>query len=156
MAERIWLRSGVSANFTYTRVPPLKSTPKGMPCQKKMESNPATLKTNEKARKYHFLPRKSMLVLRNNSTANPLRKTLAPSQSPSVARLHHGGTEGTELYKILLTIPRRKAGTLKLINSPTWIPLSLKYVINCASCIACRCSTDFSSTTTRPSTSKSM
>src|SRR5271165_1916914 len=72
MAERIWFRSGVLANFTYTSVPPLKSTPNGMPCQKKIESNPATLKINEKARKYHFLPRKSILVLRNNSTASPL------------------------------------------------------------------------------------
>ena len=35
-------------------------------------SNPATLKISEKARKYHFLPRKSILVLRNNSTASPL------------------------------------------------------------------------------------
>src|SRR5271165_585962 len=43
-----------------------------MPCQKKMDSNPATLKIREKARKYHFLPRKSMFVLRNNSTASPL------------------------------------------------------------------------------------
>ena len=30
---------------------------------------PATLKTSEKARKYHFLPRKSMFGLRKNSTA---------------------------------------------------------------------------------------
>src|ERR1035437_10140476 len=37
-----------------------------------MEQIPATLKTSEKARKYHFLPRKSILVLRNNSTASPL------------------------------------------------------------------------------------
>src|SRR5271157_1963383 len=37
-----------------------------------MDSSPATLKISEKARKYHFLPRKSMLVLRNNSTASPL------------------------------------------------------------------------------------
>ena len=72
MAERIWFRSGVCANFTYTSVPPLKSTPKGMPCQKKIENSPATLKISEKARKYHFLPRKSMLVLRKNSTASPL------------------------------------------------------------------------------------
>src|SRR5271165_970270 len=43
-----------------------------MPCQKKMDSNPATLKMSEKARKYHFLPRKSILVLRNNSTASLL------------------------------------------------------------------------------------
>src|SRR5438270_9191909 len=39
-----------------------------MPCQKKMESRPATLKISEKPRKYHFLPRKSMLVFLNNST----------------------------------------------------------------------------------------
>src|SRR5271167_3444181 len=43
-----------------------------MPCQKKMDSRPATLKMSEKARKYHFLPRKSILVLRNNSTASLL------------------------------------------------------------------------------------
>src|SRR5580704_2519733 len=43
-----------------------------MPCQKKIDVSPATLKIREKARKYHFLPRKSMLVLRNNSTASPL------------------------------------------------------------------------------------
>src|SRR5580698_1044341 len=43
-----------------------------MPCQKKMDESPAMLKISEKARKYHFLPRKSMLVLRNNSTASPL------------------------------------------------------------------------------------
>src|SRR6516165_9490784 len=72
MALRISLRLGVSANFTYTSVPPLKSTPRGIPCQKKIESSPATLKIKEKARKYHFLPRKSILVLRNNSTASPL------------------------------------------------------------------------------------
>src|ERR1039458_9168425 len=41
-------------------------------CQNNMEQIPATLKTSEKARKYHFLPRKSILVLRNNSTASPL------------------------------------------------------------------------------------
>src|SRR6516225_1005802 len=93
MALRISLRLGVSANFTYTSVPPLKSTPNGMPCQKKIESSPATLKINEKARKYHFLPRKSILVLRNNSTASPLRKThvllIAPGSKPSPPR--HGG-----------------------------------------------------------------
>src|ERR1700679_1459098 len=37
-----------------------------------MDASPATLKISEKARKYHFLPRKSMFVLRNNSTASPL------------------------------------------------------------------------------------
>src|SRR5271167_2443097 len=60
--------SGVCEYFTYTRVPPRKSTPHGMPCQNSMESTPATLKISEKARKYHFFPRKSMLVLRKNST----------------------------------------------------------------------------------------
>src|ERR1022692_4066812 len=72
MAARSALSSGVCENFTYTRVPPRKSTPYGMPCQNAMENKPATLNTSEKARKYHFLPRKSMLVLRNNSTASPL------------------------------------------------------------------------------------
>jgi hypothetical protein len=37
-----------------------------------MEKIPATLKIREKARKYHFLPRKSMLVFVNNSTVSPL------------------------------------------------------------------------------------
>src|SRR5258708_32015139 len=37
-------------------------------CQKSMENTPATLNSSEKARKYHFLPRKSMLGLRKNST----------------------------------------------------------------------------------------
>src|ERR1700683_4684570 len=39
-----------------------------MPCQNNMENMPATLNTSEKARKYHFFPRKSILVLRKNST----------------------------------------------------------------------------------------
>src|ERR1700757_2817971 len=51
-------------------VPPLKSTPSGTPCQNSMERMPATLKISEKERKYHFLPRKSIFVLRKNST-NP-------------------------------------------------------------------------------------
>src|SRR5271168_1606918 len=67
MAARSALSSGVCENFTYTRVPPRKSTPYGIPCQNNMENKPATLNTREKARKYHFLPRKSMLVLRKNS-----------------------------------------------------------------------------------------
>jgi hypothetical protein len=33
-----------------------------------MENMPATLNTSEKARKYHFFPRKSIFVLRKNST----------------------------------------------------------------------------------------
>src|SRR5215469_10986242 len=60
---------GLCENFTYTKVPPRKSTPNGMPCQKSMDSTPATLNNNEKARKYHFLPRKSMFGLRKNSTS---------------------------------------------------------------------------------------
>src|ERR1035438_6066954 len=39
-----------------------------MPCQKAMESTPATLKTREKTRKYHFFPRKSIFVFLKNST----------------------------------------------------------------------------------------
>src|SRR5437899_7504062 len=42
--------------------------PSGIPCQKSIEQMPATLNTSEKARKYHFLPRKSMFALRKNST----------------------------------------------------------------------------------------
>src|SRR5450755_2823920 len=155
MAVRIWFKSGVCANFTYTSVPPLKSTPNGIPCQKKMDKSPATLNTSEKARKYHFLPRKSMFVFLKNSTASPLRKTQFPSCSLPV-NVHHGGTEDTEFYKILLMIPWRKAGTLKLIKSPTCTPLSLKYVINCASCTGWKRSIDFSSTTTLSSTSRSI
>src|SRR5213080_4396782 len=42
--------------------------PSGMPCQNSIEQMPATLKISEKAMKYHFLPRKSILGLRKNST----------------------------------------------------------------------------------------
>src|SRR5690242_559092 len=42
-----------------------------MPCQNAIESTPATLNTKENARKYHFLPRKSMFGLRKNSTLYP-------------------------------------------------------------------------------------
>src|ERR1019366_10090988 len=59
---------GVCAYFTYTSVPPRKSTPSGPPCQNAMEHSPATLKISEKTRKYHFFPRKSMLVSLKNST----------------------------------------------------------------------------------------
>src|SRR5579863_3881844 len=52
---------------------------------------PATLKTREKARKYHFLPRKSMLVLRNNSTLN-LKN-----------RFHHRDTETQSFFNCLST-----------------------------------------------------
>src|SRR6516162_4302077 len=76
-SRRIASRFGVWANFTYTSVPPLKSIPSGNgePVRTQrvpIEIRPATLKIREKARKYHFLPRKSMLVLRKNSTASPL------------------------------------------------------------------------------------
>src|SRR5689334_15759727 len=37
-------------------------------CQNSMERMPATLKISENPRKYHFLPRKSIFVLRKNST----------------------------------------------------------------------------------------
>src|SRR5258706_2061233 len=79
--------SGLCEYFTYTSVPPRKSTPNGMPCQNSMEAMPAKLNTSEKARKYHFLPRKSMLVLRNNSIPTPVSNTqrlatLLPAQHP--------------------------------------------------------------------------
>src|SRR5581483_7647084 len=45
--------------------------PSGIPCQKSIESTPATLKISEKAMKYHFLPRKSMFGLRKNSKPKP-------------------------------------------------------------------------------------
>ncbi len=69
--RRMAFSSGECENFTYTRVPPRKSTPHGMWCQNRMENKPATLKISEKARKYHFFPRKSMLVLRKNSKSKP-------------------------------------------------------------------------------------
>src|SRR5580658_8072931 len=68
MAARIASSFGACENLTWTRVPPRKSMPRGMPCQNSIESTPARLKTSEKARKYHFLPRKSMFGLRKNST----------------------------------------------------------------------------------------
>src|SRR5271168_5113649 len=71
MAARMASSFGGCENFTYTSVPPRKSTPSGIPCQKKIESKPATLKINEKAMKYHFLPRKSILGSRKNSTLLP-------------------------------------------------------------------------------------
>src|ERR1700722_7845968 len=67
-AARIVLSSGGCENLTVTSVPPRKSTPQGIWCQNSIENTPATLKISEKARKYHFFPRKSMLVLRKNST----------------------------------------------------------------------------------------
>jgi hypothetical protein len=42
-----------------------------MPCQNAIERMPAVLKIREKARKYHFLPRKSIFGLRKNSTLKP-------------------------------------------------------------------------------------
>src|SRR5229473_3478934 len=86
------LSSGVCENFTYTSVPPRKSTPRGMPCQNNIENIPATLNTSEKARKYHFLPRKSMLGSLKNSTlsSNPFRDCVRDGHScpsrPGVAR----------------------------------------------------------------------
>src|ERR1017187_9303347 len=45
-----------------------KSMPRGMPCQNSMLSTPATEKTSEKLRKYHFRPSQSIFALRNSST----------------------------------------------------------------------------------------
>src|SRR6185312_8391271 len=67
-AARVVCTFGVFTNFTYTSVQQRKSTPSGIPCQNNMERMPATLKISEKLRKYHFLPRKSIFVLRKNST----------------------------------------------------------------------------------------
>src|ERR1700730_7245458 len=61
-------------------------------CQNNMESKPATLKISEKARKYHFFPRKSILVLRKNSTGlfSPLSiYDLARSSDCIIGRLCH-------------------------------------------------------------------
>src|SRR5215471_6310464 len=68
MAARTALSSGGWVYFTYTKVPPRNSTPQLMPCQKIIESTPATLKQRENAMKYHFLPRKSMFGFLKNST----------------------------------------------------------------------------------------
>src|SRR5262245_3678321 len=68
MALRMWSSLGALLNFTYTRVPPLKSTPRGIPCQNSMLRIPAMLKTSEPPMKYHFLPRKSKLVFCKSST----------------------------------------------------------------------------------------
>src|SRR5215472_10402278 len=68
MAARTALSSGGCVYFTYTKVPPRNSTPQLMPCQKIIESTPATLKQRENAMKYHFLPRKSMFGFLKNST----------------------------------------------------------------------------------------
>src|SRR5215469_10375702 len=68
MAARTALSFGGWVYFTYTKVPPRNSTPQLMPCQKIIESTPATLKQRENAMKYHFLPRKSMFGFLKNST----------------------------------------------------------------------------------------
>jgi hypothetical protein len=53
-----------------------------MPCQNAMESSPATLKISEKVRKYHFFPRKSMLV----SLKNSIRTQVSGLQSFKVSK----------------------------------------------------------------------
>src|ERR1700738_2568125 len=52
-----------------------------------MENTPATLNSNEKARKYHFLPRKSMFGFRKNSTlsSNPSLATQSPASFATFA-----------------------------------------------------------------------
>src|SRR5580658_10066980 len=97
VAWRMALASGGFWNCTCTCVPPLKSTPSGtgLPlCAQCMpiEITPATLKINEKHRKYHFFPSQSTLTLRKNSTcpipsqrwqsssANLLNRQLLPCQ----------------------------------------------------------------------------
>src|SRR6266511_3967521 len=67
-AERMASTLGVWVNLMFTMVPPRKSTPSGRWCQKSMDRIPAMEKSSEKARKYHFLPRKSIWVLPNSST----------------------------------------------------------------------------------------
>src|SRR6202795_4639299 len=74
MAARIWSGLGVSANFTYTSVPPLKSTPQGRPFQAfhepawlNIDTSPATLKISENPRKNHFFPSQSMVGSLKNS-----------------------------------------------------------------------------------------
>src|SRR5882757_7512930 len=64
----MWFSSGVVSNATRICVPPVKSTPFGIPCQNSMLSIPATEKISENPRKYHFFPSQSILVLRKNST----------------------------------------------------------------------------------------
>src|SRR5450631_1187625 len=102
MAARMALSSGAWVNLISTSVPPRNSMPSGMPCQNSMENTPATLNTSEKARKYHFLPRKSMFGLRKNSTLcrSPLSDaerfaSLVAAQDPvkNHARNEHGGKQ---------------------------------------------------------------
>ncbi len=83
---------GFWVNLTSTTVPPRKSMPSGMWCQNSMEAMPAREKISEKARKYHFLLRKSILVLRNSSTVEAFYPRSAGSSKFLVAsqtRLKH-------------------------------------------------------------------
>src|SRR5947207_1846017 len=76
--------------LTYTRVPPRKSMPQLMPCQASIETTPATLKSSEKAMKYHFLLRKSIFAFLKNSTLpEPFRKLIRTCHSER-ARLRAG------------------------------------------------------------------
>src|SRR5579864_1024560 len=89
-------------------------------CQNNMDPIPATLKISEKARKYHFLPRKSMLVLRNNSTLNPQKPYWGlgaggqndfhqpPASNPSPLRLTSQMTPlNAERFAALMAIQNR-------------------------------------------------
>src|SRR5215475_14617948 len=98
---------GVCENFTYTRVPPRKSTPIGMPCQNSMESTPATLNTSEKARKYHFFPRKSIFGLRKNST--PFESLLKAFRVPERSGLQNYWLANPE------TLPSRPPKTFSFL-----------------------------------------
>src|SRR5947208_4024425 len=75
--------------------------PNGMPCQNTIERIPATLKTSEKAMKYHFLLRKSIFGLRKNSTLNnpsvvrPWSCVVRLEPSPAVSSLFRLGTGQT-------------------------------------------------------------
>ena len=68
MAARIALSFGRLGELHLHQRAPAEIDAQGIPCQNSMENTPATLNISEKARKYHFLPRKSMFGLRKNST----------------------------------------------------------------------------------------
>src|SRR5438874_96823 len=88
MAPRIASSCTASLKRTVTTVPPLKSTPSGMPCQKSMDNIPATVTTNENPRKYHFFPIQSTFTSRKNSTVSSLRNCHPEHREGSAFDLH--------------------------------------------------------------------
>src|SRR6185369_16087359 len=95
IACRMWSSFGAWSKFTRICVPPVKSTPFGMPCQNSMLSTPATEKIRENPRKYHFFPSQSIFVLRKNST---LRSFVSQNFScpPERSVLHARASPGSK------------------------------------------------------------